>query len=121
MENNEKLLSAIFNVGRLIRERIYSSNCLAGFTHSEIEILKLINGKKSATMKSIADYLHIKPSSATPVIESLVRKGDIKRIQKKDDRRVVYIELTAKGLKSMQKNHKNIQKTIGKIFGKLNP
>ena len=120
MENNEKLLSAIFNVGRLIREKIYTSNCLADFTHSEIEILKLVHGSKGLTMKSIAGHLHIKPSSATPLIEGLAKKGNIKRVQKKDDRRIVYVELTAKGLKSLQKNHKNIHKTMGKIFGKLN-
>jgi MarR family 2-MHQ and catechol resistance regulon transcriptional repressor len=120
METNEKLLSAIFNVGRLIKEEMLLSNCLADFTQTEIEILKFLHGKKGTTMKSIADYLHIKPSSATPVIDCLVERGNLKRVQKKDDRRVVYIELTSKGLKSLQKKYKNIHKTIGKIFGKLN-
>jgi MarR family transcriptional regulator, 2-MHQ and catechol-resistance regulon repressor len=120
MESNEKLLSAIFNVGRLIREEIHKSNCLADFTQAEIEILKFLHGRKNITMRAIADYLHIKPSSATPIIENLVGKGDIKRVQKKDDRRVVYIELTSKGSKSLQKKYKNIHKTIGEVFGKLN-
>ena len=47
----------------LIREEIHASNCLADFTQTEIEILKFLHGKKNTTMKSIADYLHIKPSS----------------------------------------------------------
>ena len=120
MENNEKLLSAIFNVGRLIKEEMSSSKCLADFTQTEIEILKFLHSQKKTTMKSIADYLHIKPSSATPVIDNLVKKGNLKRVQKKDDRRVIYIELTSKGAKSLQKKYKNIHTTIGKIFGKLN-
>jgi len=120
MENNEKLLSAIFNVGRLIREEIHKSNCLADFTQAEIEVLKFLHGKKKTTMRAIADYLHIKPSSVTPVIDNLVKKGDIKRAQKKDDRRVVFIELTPKGLKCLQKKYKSIHKTIKKIFGGLN-
>lgn len=120
METNEKLLSAIFNIGRLIREEINTSNCLADFTHTEIEILKFIQDEKRATMKSIADYLHIKPSSATPLIDNLVKKANLKRVQKKDDRRMVYIEPTLKGLKSLQRKYKNIHKTIGKVFGKLN-
>jgi MarR family 2-MHQ and catechol resistance regulon transcriptional repressor len=119
METNEKLLSAILNVGRLVREEIHASNCLADFTQTEIQILNFLQGKKKNTMKSIADYLHIKPSSATPVIDNLAKKGSIKRIQEKEDRRIVYIELTPKGLKSMQDKHKNIQKTIKKIFVKL--
>ena len=71
-------------------------------------------------MKSIADYLHIKPSSTTSIIDSLVKKGSIKRAANSGDRRVVYIELTPGGLKSLQKKYKTIHKTIGKLFGKLN-
>jgi len=119
METNEKLLSAIFNVGRLIREEIHASNCLADFTHAEIEVLKFLQGKKNTTMKSIADYLHIKPSSTTSTIDVLVKRGSIKRVASAKDRRVVYIELTSKGLKSLQKKYKNIHKTMGKIFGGL--
>jgi DNA-binding MarR family transcriptional regulator len=117
---NEKLLSSIFNVGRLIREEICKSNCLADFTQTEVEILKFLQGKKNTPMKLLADYLHIKPSSATPVIENLVKKGSLKRVLNKDDRRLVYVELTSKGLKSLQMKYKNIHKTVGKIFGKLN-
>ena len=117
---DEKLMSAIFNVGRMIREEIQQSNCLSDFTQTEIEILKFLHNKKNTTMKSMADYLYIKPSSATPVIENLVKKGSLKRVPKKDDRRVVYIELTLKGSKSLQKKYKNIHRTMGKIFGELN-
>ncbi len=120
MQQNEKLLSAIFNVGRLIREEIHKSNCLADFTHTEVEVLKFLHGKKSTTMKAIADYLYIKPSSATPVIENLVARGSLKRIENKEDRRVVYIELTPKGKKTLENKYKTIRKTVDKIFGKLN-
>ena len=120
METNEKLLSAIFNVGRMIKEEIRKSNCLADFTQVEVEILKFLNGKKNTTMKSISDYLHIKPSSTSALIENLVKKGSVKRVDNRKDRRVVYIGLTATGLKSLQKKYKTIHKTIRSIFGKLN-
>jgi MarR family 2-MHQ and catechol resistance regulon transcriptional repressor len=120
METNEKLLSAIFNIGRLIKEKINLSGCLNDFTYSEFEVLKFIQNKKNITMKSISDHLHIKPPSVTPVIDSLIKKGILSRIQSTGDRRVIYINLTAKGEKSLQKKYKNIHKIIGEIFGKLN-
>jgi len=120
METNEKLLSAIFNIGRLVKEEIGQSNCLADFTQTEIEVLKFLHGRRKTTMKSIADYLHIKPSSTTPVIDNLAKKGNIKRISDNKDRRVVYIELTAKGSTNLQKKYKSIHKTIKNVFGKLN-
>ena len=116
---NEKLLSAIFNVGRIIKEKIHLNSCLVDFTQGEMEILKFLKDKKNTTMKSIAGYLCIKPSSATSVIDNLVKKGYVKRTQDKKDRRVVYIDLTPKGLKSLQKTFKNIHKNIKEIFGKL--
>ena len=70
-------------------------------------------------MRAIADYLHIKPSSATPMIDNLVKKGNLKRTKDKKDRRIVYIGLTKKGLKSLQKKYKTIHKTLEKVFGKL--
>ena len=120
MEKNEKLLSVIFNIGRLIREEIQTSNCYVDFTHTEVEILKFLHNKKNITMKTIADYLYIKPSSATPVVNKLVGSGNIKRVESKNDRRVIYIEITPKGKKFLEKKNKSIHKTIGKIFGKLN-
>lgn len=118
MELNEKLSSAIFNVGRLIREKIHA-DVPADFTQGEIEVLKLLEVKKGITMRMIANYLHIKPSSATPLIGNLVRKGFLKRVNDKADRRIVYIIMTPKGLKTLQKKYKTIHKTINKIFGKL--
>ena len=120
MEQEEKLLSAIFNVGRLIREKIQASSSLADFTQAEMEILKFLQGKKDITMREIADYMHIKPSSATPLINNLVKKGNLKRVQKNSDRRVVRIEITKKGLKSLQKKYKNIHKTVKHVFEGLN-
>jgi len=118
MNINEELSSAIFNIGRLIREKI-NLDCSANFTQSEIEILKFVEKNKFASMKAIADYLHIKPSSATFLIGNLARKGIIKRAGNKKDRRMIYVVLTAGGLKSLQKKYKTIHKTIGSLFGEL--
>ena len=120
METDEKLLSAIFNVGRLIREKMHLDKCSSDFTHAEIEVLKFTYKEKNTTMRAVADYLHIKPSSTTPIIDHLVRKGSLKRTKDKNDRRVIYIKLTAQGLKSLQKKYKTIHKTLEKVFGKLN-
>jgi len=119
METNEKLMSVIFNIGRLIKEEIHKSHCLDDLTHTEMETMKFLHDKRNTTMKSVADHLHIKPPSTTPVIDSLVKKGIVKRVPDHKDRRVVYIRITTKGLKSLQKKYKTIHKTIKKIFGEL--
>jgi DNA-binding MarR family transcriptional regulator len=118
METNDKLLSEIFNIGRIIREKV-SSSCSTDFSQAEIEVLKFLDKNKNTRMRDIANYLHIKPSSATTAIKTLARKGFLKRIGDKNDRRVVYVSLTPKGLKTLQKKYKTVHNAIGKIFAKL--
>lgn len=120
MNHDEKLSSTIFNLGRLIKERIHTSKCLFDFTQSEMEVLKFLDGKKNITMKDIADYLHIKPSSATPVIESLVKRKLLTRTQSDSDRRIIYIALSSKGKEELKEKYKNVRNTIKTIFQGLN-
>ena len=118
METNEKLSSSIFNIGRLIREKMRET-CAADFTQTELEALKFVECNKNSTMRQIADYLYIKPSSATSLVNNLFKKGVIKRSGNKNDRRTIYIVTTPKGLKILQKKYKTIHKTINKVFEKL--
>lgn len=116
MNQDEKLLSSLFNLVRLMKEEIYLNKSLEGFTRSEFEVLNLLMRQKSKTMKAIADYLHIKPSSVTPIIDSLAKKGYITRLQNKDDRRIVAIGITKKGESELKKRFKKIDRTITHIF-----
>ena len=118
MNTNEKLSSSIFNVGRLIKEKM-RENCKAVFTQTELEALKFIESNKNSSMRQIADYLYIKPSSATSLVNNLFRKGVIKRSGNKKDRRTIYVVATPKGLKILQKKYKTMHKTINKVFEKL--
>lgn len=118
-KTNEKLISTIFDVGRQIKQELIRGKCLEDFTQTEIEILKFIGSRKKVTMKAVAEHLCIKPSSATSAVERLVEKGSIKRVYDKNDRRVVYIEFTTKGLVTLKKKYKVLQKTIKDVFSGL--
>jgi len=119
MGTNEKLLSSIFDVGRLIRQKMFLDKCFTDLCHSEIEALMFLKDSGTSTMKAIADHLRIKPSSVTPIIDRLFKKGILKRIADKKDRRVTYIALTKNGLKEIDRKHKQIHKNIKKVFIKL--
>ena len=120
METNEKLLSSLFDIGRLVRQRMFSNKCFSDLCHSEIEVLMFLKDNGVSTMKAISDHLRIKPSSTTPIIDKLFKKGILKRIPDKKDRRIVYITLTKSGLKEINEKHKQIQETIKKVFNCLN-
>ena len=120
MATNEQLLSSIFNISRLIRQRLFLDRCFCDLSHSEIEVLMFLKENGTSTMKNISDYLRIKPSSVTPVVDKLFKKKILKRVADKKDRRITYIALTESGLKEIHKKHQQIHKDIKKIFGELN-
>jgi DNA-binding MarR family transcriptional regulator len=119
METNEKLLSSIFDLGRLIRQKMFLNKCFCDLSHSEIEVLFFLKENGISTMKSISNHMRIKPSSATPTIEKLCKKDMLKRIADKRDRRMVFISLTKPGLKEIKKKHRQIRKNLKNIFESL--
>ena len=117
-QNNEKLISLIFNVGRIIKEQVHTS---LHFSPVEFEVLKFVYTNNDLTMKGIADHLHIKPPSATSIIDGLVERGELKRVKDKGaDRRIIRLEITKKGLEIYQDYCRKMHSRIKKIFTKLN-
>ena len=78
-------------------------------TSLEMEIIQLIvlEGKKK--MKEIGQYFNIKLSTLTSIIVKIERQKLVKRVNSKDDRRVVFLEVTNKGNKLYTDYSKYIQ------------
>lgn len=81
-------------------------------TLSKSELFTLLQVERNGEiiMSQIADYINISMSTATGIVERLVRQGFIERARNETDRRIVTIRLTAEG-KILAENIKN------KIFG----
>jgi MarR family transcriptional regulator, organic hydroperoxide resistance regulator len=68
---------------------------------SKSEIFALLQADRNGEiiMSQIADYINIPMSTATGLIERLVKKGYIERLRSESDRRIVTIRLTDAGKK----------------------
>jgi DNA-binding MarR family transcriptional regulator len=77
---------------------------------SELFTLLQVDRNGEIIMSQIADYINISMSTATGIVERLVKKGLIERNRNDSDRRIVTIKLTAEG-KILAENIKS------KIFG----
>ena len=119
MDTNEKLLSSLFNIGRLMRREIFMRDNFCGdISHSEIEVLFFLKEAKISTMKKISEFLKIKPSSVTPVIERLNKRRMLQRIPDKKDRRLIYVSLTKNGIKTLENKRKMVHENLKKLFQK---
>lgn len=64
----------------------------------EVEIIKYLSEHEQKKMKEVGEYFNIKLSTLTSTIDKLEKNKLVKRKNSKEDRRVIYIKPTAKGL-----------------------
>ena len=99
MSSTEEITSLMFSVGRLLRERAMADGSSVSYLH--FATLRYIAEMKRPLMREIAQYLRVAPPSATSLINTLVKQGEIRRIADEKDRRTVRLEVTARGHKTL--------------------
>jgi len=85
----------------------------------QLEVLGYVKENKEPLMKEVASFLSITPSSATPLINKLVKLGILKRNFDKNDRRAIRLSLTSKGQKILNKEYKKVSAQMRKTLMKL--
>jgi DNA-binding MarR family transcriptional regulator len=89
------------------------------FSKSEIFAMLLIDKRKEITMTELAEYIHSPMSTATGIIDRLVKSGYIKRERSDQDRRIVVLKLAEKGLQEIMRLKELISGYINKVAGIL--
>lgn len=93
--------------------------CRVKLTLSQIAILDILSRDKEAKMSDMARYMGITTAAMTGIIERLVRDGYVARVSDPDDRRVINIKLTGKGISTVKSLLEQKKRMITKVFGVL--
>ena len=126
MDNLEEILLEM--LGRAYSNIIYSEDKILkdmiGDTLSikemhTLEVIYSSMASKSNTAGCIAKKLGITLGTCTINIDRLISKGLVNKIRNDKDRRVVYIELTDKGMQTHLKHSAMHKKIISKALSKL--
>jgi DNA-binding MarR family transcriptional regulator len=115
----DSLVPLMLIVGRRIRENHGCKHGSHRYSFGQIETLKYLNEHKTPLMKDVADYLHITRPTATTLINSLVKSGNIKRIVDAKDRRAIKLEITQQGKRELKKTFTLMTKRSRDVLGKL--
>ncbi|HPD00745.1 MAG TPA: MarR family transcriptional regulator [Acetivibrio sp.] len=89
------------------------------FSKSEIFVILVVDRQGEITMSKIADYINSPMSTATGIVDRLVKKGYLKRERSESDRRVVAIKLTDEGKSLIDEFKKTAFKYIKLIYDSL--
>lgn len=95
MADHEELLSLFYRI--LKRMKREWDNQLQGINRSQYLILKTLGHRGPQKAAQLAEVLQITPGAVTSATDKLVAEGFAERKGDKEDRRVVYLEITGKG------------------------
>lgn len=82
----------------------------------DVNIVRHINENEMQKMKEIGNHFKIKLSTLTSTVDKLEKQKLVKRKNSKQDRRVIYIHLTAKGQGMLKELESYTQKASEKVF-----
>ena len=86
----------------------------------ELFTLMTINGLKEATMGQLSENMNFPMSTATGIVDRLVKKGYVQRGKSESDRRIVVISLTQEGNHFAQKMKAMFLSYIKRAYDALN-
>lgn len=88
-------------------------------TLPQVWVLRYLSRQRECSMRELADYMKMGVSSVTGMIDRLVKQGLTNRRRTERDRRVVYVDLTAKGRKIVKEILSERRETTLSLFESL--
>jgi MarR family transcriptional regulator, organic hydroperoxide resistance regulator len=101
MTDKSKKISNIIDdlrrVFQILNEQSKKIKKETGLTGPQLWAIKVINEHSSIKVSDLANRLYLHPATVIGIIDRLENQDLVKRRRSKEDRRVVWIELTTKG------------------------
>lgn len=86
------------------------------FSKTEIFSILYLDKRKEVTITELVEYINVPMSTATGIVDRLVRKGYIARERSDTDRRIVVLRLTEEGFKLIKNLKDMIYKYLDMIL-----
>jgi DNA-binding MarR family transcriptional regulator len=117
----EELVSHIFIMGRVMRDKMHIHIGAGQCTMIEFETLKYVKDAGKPHMRDVAKTFHVTPPAATLMIDGLVKNKLLARVLDPNDRRSVRVAITPKGKKLLDRGIAKKINEMKKTFGVLTP
>ena len=107
---NNGLVSLINEIWELEEKAIITDE-FRDLTNNDMHVIEAIGTGDGGNMSSIARKLNITVGSLTTAMNGLVNKKYVERHRSEEDRRVVYVKLTQKGIRAY-KHHEDYHRQM---------
>jgi DNA-binding MarR family transcriptional regulator len=106
-----EILVKLFNEIMDIEQRVLITGEFKDISNNDMHIIEAIGDKELRNMSTVAKSLKVTVGTLTIAINSLVKKGYVFRTRSEEDRRVVLISLSKKGLEAHE-HHRQFHKEM---------
>lgn len=98
---HQSLISELFTSFREVNQSFYQSMQRAGLhlgvTPIQLLVLKTLRGKPQMSLSELAECLFVGPSTASGIVERMVKANLVSRERPENDRRSISLRLTPEG------------------------
>ena len=88
-------------------------------TPPQVWVLRQLTRQPECSMRELAEFMKMGLSSVTGMVDRLVRQGLANRRRTEQDRRVVFVDITAKGRRILKEILEQHHRTILDLFESL--
>lgn len=92
---------------------------VSGVTGPQFYILHLLEQRQKCTVGELAEFMCVKPSAITAMVDRLDKHGYVIRDRDEEDRRVVYISMSESGKSALKLAKKTRREKLSKMFSHL--
>lgn len=115
---NDTLVNLFHDILKLEEEAIITEE-FKDLTNNDMHIIEAVGLSEGNTMSAVARKLGITAGSLTTSVNSLVNKKYVERKRSEEDRRVVFITLTEKGVKAYRHHSEYHRKMTEAVLASL--
>lgn len=109
------LLVMLFNEVLDMENRALITGTFKEISINDMHIIDAIGVQESKNMSTVAKAISVTVGTLTTAVNNLVKKGYVSRVRSPEDKRVVLLSLTEKGIAAYQKHaafHRRMVETV---------
>ena len=88
-------------------------------TLGQLHCLHRVSDLGQPTMGDLAEHVHLSPSTVTGLVDALVARGLVERLEDAEDRRIVRVTLAAGGRRHREQHRRAHQQRLAAAFAAL--
>ncbi|WP_020408034.1 MarR family winged helix-turn-helix transcriptional regulator [Hahella ganghwensis] len=119
MSKHDEVLVLIRRIIRAADLRSKQLGKQTGLTAPQLLVLRTIGHSTTTTMSNVAQAISLSQATVTSIVDRLEKRGLVQRIRGQDDKRKMYVVMTADGHTTLEKAPTPLQETFVERFDNL--